>query len=219
MTQAAFDGARAARGLKQDGETAALKRIVFDEGHHLFDAADSAFSACLSGQEAAELRRWIRGPEGRGRRGRGWSSGSAIWSATTRVRRRRCRMPSAPPPPCRARAWSGRIAPPDGRGQSDRPDRTVPDGGAGADARPNLRGRLFGQFGVRYGMRRPAGDRAPAGDRPGARAGPSPRSRRRCWPWPGIWKTSSTRNRPSSNPRPNGPGSRARCAAWTVAPA
>jgi ATP-dependent DNA helicase DinG len=71
MTQAAFDGARSARGLKQDGETAALKRIVFDEGHHLFDAADSAFSAALSGQEAAELRRWIRGPEGRGRRGRG----------------------------------------------------------------------------------------------------------------------------------------------------
>jgi len=71
MTQAAFDGARTARGLKQDGETAALKRIVFDEGHHLFDAADSAFSAALSGQEAAELRRWIRGPEGRTRRGRG----------------------------------------------------------------------------------------------------------------------------------------------------
>jgi len=71
MTQAAFDGARSARGLKQDAETAALKRIVFDEGHHLFDAADSAFSACLSGQEAAELRRWLRGPEGRGRRGRG----------------------------------------------------------------------------------------------------------------------------------------------------
>jgi len=71
LTQAAFDGARSARGQQQDGETAALKRIVFDEGHHLFDAADSAFSACLSGQEAAELRRWIRGPEGRGRRGRG----------------------------------------------------------------------------------------------------------------------------------------------------
>jgi ATP-dependent DNA helicase DinG len=70
LTQAAFDGARAARGKKADGESASLKRVVFDEGHHLFDAADSAFSACLSGQEAAELRRWIRGPEGR-RRGRG----------------------------------------------------------------------------------------------------------------------------------------------------
>jgi ATP-dependent DNA helicase DinG len=45
-------------------------RIVFDEGHHLFDAADSTFSAALSGQEAIELRRWIIGPEGtsRGRR-------------------------------------------------------------------------------------------------------------------------------------------------------
>ena len=70
MTQAAYDGARAARGKPGDVETAALKRVVFDEGHHLFDAADSAFSAALSGQEAAELRRWIRGPEGR-RRGRG----------------------------------------------------------------------------------------------------------------------------------------------------
>ena len=46
-------------------------RYVFDEGHHLFDAADSAFSAALSGAEMAELRRWIRGPEGRQSRARG----------------------------------------------------------------------------------------------------------------------------------------------------
>ncbi|SLN11940.1 ATP-dependent DNA helicase [Oceanibacterium hippocampi] len=39
-------------------------RYVFDEGHHLFDAADSAFSAHLGGQEGNDLRRWIRGPEG-----------------------------------------------------------------------------------------------------------------------------------------------------------
>ena len=71
MVQAAFDGARAARHPTTDSETAALKRIVFDEGHHLFEAADSAFSSSLSGQEAAELRRWIRGPETRARRGRG----------------------------------------------------------------------------------------------------------------------------------------------------
>jgi len=45
--------------------------VVFDEGHHLFDAADAAFSTALSGQETAELRRWIRGSERRGRRGRG----------------------------------------------------------------------------------------------------------------------------------------------------
>jgi ATP-dependent DNA helicase DinG len=42
-------------------------RIVFDEGHHLFDAADSTFSAALTGQEAIELRRWILGPEGKSR--------------------------------------------------------------------------------------------------------------------------------------------------------
>ena len=44
-------------------------RYVFDEGHHLFDAADSAFSVYLSAQESAELRNWIRGAED-GRRGR-----------------------------------------------------------------------------------------------------------------------------------------------------
>ncbi|MHA7818913.1 MAG: ATP-dependent DNA helicase [Erythrobacter sp.] len=38
-------------------------RIVFDEGHHVFEAADSTFAATLSGQEAIELRRWIVGPE------------------------------------------------------------------------------------------------------------------------------------------------------------
>jgi ATP-dependent DNA helicase DinG len=48
------------------------QRLVFDEGHHVFDAADSAFSAALSGLEAVELKRWIRGPEGSRRsRGRG----------------------------------------------------------------------------------------------------------------------------------------------------
>ena len=40
-------------------------RYVFDEGHHVFDAADSAFSVSFSGSEAADLRRWIRGHEGR----------------------------------------------------------------------------------------------------------------------------------------------------------
>jgi ATP-dependent DNA helicase DinG len=50
-------------------------RIVFDEGHHLFDAADSTFAVALTGQEAIELRRWIMGPEGRSRgRRRGLSA-------------------------------------------------------------------------------------------------------------------------------------------------
>jgi len=43
-------------------------RYVFDEGHHIFDAADSAFAAHLSGREMAELRRWLLGNEGSGRR-------------------------------------------------------------------------------------------------------------------------------------------------------
>ena len=51
-------------------EGRALGRIVFDEGHHLYEAADSTFSTALTGQEAIELRRWIAGPEraSRGRR-------------------------------------------------------------------------------------------------------------------------------------------------------
>jgi len=44
-------------------------RIVFDEGHHVFEAADSTFAAALTGQEAIELKRWITGPE-KGSRGR-----------------------------------------------------------------------------------------------------------------------------------------------------
>ena len=38
-------------------------RYVFDEGHHLFDAADNAFAAHLSGRETSDLRRWILGAE------------------------------------------------------------------------------------------------------------------------------------------------------------
>lgn len=45
----------------------APQRIVFDEGHHLFDAADSTFAAALTGQETIELRRWLIGPEGKAR--------------------------------------------------------------------------------------------------------------------------------------------------------
>ena len=50
----------AARGREAQGQPT---RIVFDEGHHLFDAADSTFGAALTGREAIELRRWVMGPE------------------------------------------------------------------------------------------------------------------------------------------------------------
>lgn len=62
MTQAAWGGL---------DDTTVPTRYVFDEGHHLFDAADSAFSAALSGGETAELRRWLRGAEGSRSRARG----------------------------------------------------------------------------------------------------------------------------------------------------
>jgi ATP-dependent DNA helicase DinG len=61
MTQAALDAALG-------GEDPYLpSRYVFDEGHHVFDAADGAFSAHLSGLETAELRRWVLGTEDTGR--------------------------------------------------------------------------------------------------------------------------------------------------------
>ena len=43
-------------------------RYVLDEGHHVFDAADSAYAAHLSGREMADSRRWLLGAEGSGRR-------------------------------------------------------------------------------------------------------------------------------------------------------
>ena len=64
MTQAAWGGL---------DDNAVPTRYVFDEGHHVFDAADSAFSAALSGAETAELRRWLRGAEGGRSRARGLS--------------------------------------------------------------------------------------------------------------------------------------------------
>lgn len=72
LSQAATDFA-IGRGKTEEEEAApgGLKRLVFDEGHHLFDAADSAFSGHLTGFEMADLRRWLRGPESGQRRGRG----------------------------------------------------------------------------------------------------------------------------------------------------
>ncbi len=54
---------QAALGGVDDGNVPT--RYVFDEGHHVFDAADGAFSANLSAQETVELRRWLLGVEGR----------------------------------------------------------------------------------------------------------------------------------------------------------
>ncbi len=115
MTQAAFDGARSAKGLKTDVETTTLKRIVFDEGHHLFEAADSAFSSALSGAESAELRRWIRGPEGRGRRGRGLEARLLDILGDRETARNALRDALHAAAALPGEGWSGRIAPPDGQ--------------------------------------------------------------------------------------------------------
>lgn len=40
------------------------RHYIFDEGHHLFDAADSAYAGHLTALETYDLRRWIRGNEG-----------------------------------------------------------------------------------------------------------------------------------------------------------
>ncbi len=45
-------------------------RYIFDEGHHLFGAADSAFSAGLSAMETSDLRMWLIGAEAGGRSSR-----------------------------------------------------------------------------------------------------------------------------------------------------
>jgi len=43
------------------------RHYIFDEGHHLFDAADSAYAGHLTALETYELRRWLRGHEGGGK--------------------------------------------------------------------------------------------------------------------------------------------------------
>jgi ATP-dependent DNA helicase DinG len=61
--------AQAGLGVLNDGTVPT--RYIFDEGHHLLDAADAAFSVRLSGQEGRELRRWILGAEAGRSRARG----------------------------------------------------------------------------------------------------------------------------------------------------
>lgn len=72
LHQAAVDHALGvAQTAEEEAAPGGLRRFIFDEGHHLFDAADSAFSGHLTALETVELRRWLRGPEVSGRRGRG----------------------------------------------------------------------------------------------------------------------------------------------------
>ena len=56
MTQAAWGGL---------DDATVPTRYVFDEGHHLFEAADAAFAAVLSGLGTAESHRWVARCRGR----------------------------------------------------------------------------------------------------------------------------------------------------------
>jgi ATP-dependent DNA helicase DinG len=86
-------------------------RYVFDEGHHLFGAADDAFAVHLSGVETRELRRWLRGAEDsrRGRaRGLGRRAGDLVEgddeaaAALAAVLAAACALPGE--------GWLGRVA-------------------------------------------------------------------------------------------------------------
>ena len=87
-------------------------RIMFDEGHHVFDAADSTFAAALTGQEAIELRRWIIGPGTQRTRPparvlrRGWPMSPATTRRAARRSRLRCEAAQALP----VDGWLARLA-------------------------------------------------------------------------------------------------------------
>jgi ATP-dependent DNA helicase DinG len=58
----------AVRG-RSEGQS--MTRLVLDEGHHIFDAADSTFAVRLTGSECLEMRRWLLGPENNTGKSRG----------------------------------------------------------------------------------------------------------------------------------------------------
>ena len=134
----------AARG-KAEGR--GLTRIVFDEGHHLFDAADSTFALHLTGAEAIEMRRWIIGPEkkAKGRR-RGLTARLGDLVAFEEEGRGAARRGGR----ASARAAGGRLAAACGRGAALRPGRDA--------ARRGARGRARAGEGERGGVRAGDGD-------------------------------------------------------------
>ena len=148
----------AARGREM---TTRPTRYVFDEGHHLFDAADSMFSTALTGQETIELRRWILGPEsgGRGRRRGLQARLSDVASCGGRGARARVRWLVA--------ASGGRRA--------FRADRGAPRGGSRAHLCARRAARRCGLWaGNRTGRAKPGIDRCRRPRRRGARYAGSP---------------------------------------------
>ncbi len=108
------------QAVTRAGEREAPRRIVFDEGHHLFDAADSAFAVALSGAEAVELRRWLRGAETAGSRARGLRArlGDLLVDDETAEERLREALHAARALP--ADGWLGRLQAGDPYGPAER---------------------------------------------------------------------------------------------------
>ncbi len=55
------------QNVAMNKDSSAPARYVFDEGHHLFEAADGVFDLQLNGQWTADLRRWLLGTESKAR--------------------------------------------------------------------------------------------------------------------------------------------------------
>jgi ATP-dependent DNA helicase DinG len=93
-------------------------RYVFDEGHHLFDAADSGFAAAVSGTEMADMRRWVRGPEGRARsRSRGLEERLKDLVEDNEEARRALEEAVAAAGALAGEGWTSRLAAPHGPGE------------------------------------------------------------------------------------------------------
>lgn len=95
----------------REGSGSLATRLIFDEGHHLWDAADSMFAAALTGQEAIEIRRWVLGPEGKSRgRRRGLAARLADVASYDEAGDRAIQAAIAAAADLPADGWLGRLA-------------------------------------------------------------------------------------------------------------
>jgi ATP-dependent DNA helicase DinG len=94
---------QAAQGGGEDGKPT---RYVFDEGHHIFDAADGAFSAAISGRRLPSYAAGSSAPRADARAPRACAPASRSWQATCRSCSARWRWRCTRRAPCRPAAGS-----------------------------------------------------------------------------------------------------------------
>ncbi len=209
LTQAAFDGARAARGGKSDGETTRpapdrLRRGPPPVRRRRQRLRRGAVRRRGGGDAPLD-------PRARGARTPGAGSGgpSHARSWGDREESRQALLEAV-----RAAAGAARrgLVGPDRaggrRGQSHGPDRDLPGGGPGAAARP---GRALGPW---HGVRGPTGAGPGARDRPGGRRGHGRRGGAAAGAGAASGRRAGRGGRRPSIP-PSAPGSRAPCGAST----